>query len=428
MVKYLRRLGCEVTVVTAAPPGHVPGEDHEDGVIRTGNLNSSPLLRRLLLRAEQPATRPGVQSSGAQPVRGSAANDAGDAGRSGGGVMPAWLWKGIVPDPWLATWAPYAWRAIRRELRRTPIDCLITSSPSESTHLLGLMLGRRRPAWIADFRDGWGFEQLRPPFPTPAQRALDRSLEARVARTADALIGVTAPIVADFEARLGVAGELVTNGFDPELSVDGEDGSQADGRFFTLVHTGAMSGQNGRDPRPLLAALRKLVDADPGLAERLRFVVAGRSEDDERALVARAGLGEVVDYRGFLPRAQAIELQRRAGALILVTSPNGSEATGKLYEYMAARRPIVALAQGNEAARIVAETNTGVLVPPDDVDAIASALRAAIDGRLEREYAPRGVERYSYPSLAERMLEVIDGVVQRRSRAQPAIRPASSSV
>lgn len=415
MVKYLRRLGCRVTVVTAAPPGHAPGEDRDEGVIRTSSLNASPLLRRLLLRAEGNATEGAGEASAAQASNGWKGG-ASNAQPAAGGVMPAWLWKGIVPDPWLATWAPFALRAIRRELRRGPIDCLITSSPSESTHLVGLMIGRRRPAWIADFRDGWGFEPLRPPFPTSAQRALDRRLEARVARKADVLVGVTAPIVEDFERRLGVPGELVTNGFDPELSAGGERDPQADDGLFMLVHTGAMSGQNGRDPRPLLAALRRLIDADPSLAERLRFVIAGRSEDDERSLVTSAGLGKVVEHLGFIPRAQAIALQRRAGALILVTSPDGSEATGKLYEYMAARRPIVALAQSNEAARIVAETNTGVLVAPDDVDAIASALRAAIDGKLERAYQPHGVERYEYPVLAERMTEVIDRAMQRAVR------------
>jgi glycosyltransferase involved in cell wall biosynthesis len=399
MVKYLRRLGHEVTVITAAPPGHAPGEDREEGVVRTGNLNSNPLLRRLLLRAER---------TSAEPPTGATANGGTGTKQAPGGVMPPLLWKGIVPDPWLATWVPFAWRAVVRELRRAPIDCLITSSPSESTHLLGLMLGRRRPAWIADFRDGWGFEPLRPPFPTPMQRALDRRLEAKVARSADVLVGVTTPIVEDFEMRLGVTGELVTNGFDPELAVDCNALPAVEDGRFTLVHTGALSGPRGRDPRPLLAALRRLLDGEPGLADRLRLVVAGRSEEDERSLIDAAGLGGVVHHLGYVPRAQALALQRNADALLLITSHDRCEATGKLYEYMAASRPILALAQGNEAARIVAETNTGVLVQPDDADAIAGALRAAIDGELERSYAPRGIDRYAYPALAARMAEVIE--------------------
>ncbi len=399
MVKYLRRFGHRVTVITASPPGHAPGES--DGVVRTGNLNSSPLLRRVLLSAEPTATETPPGDGGAQA----------GAGR----VMPPFLWKGIVPDPWLATWAPYAFAALRRELRRGPVDCLITSSPAESTHLNGLAPGRSRPAWVADFRDGWCFEPLRPSFPTAPQRALDRRMEARVARAADVLVGVTAPIAEDFKTRLGLAAELVPNGFDPELAAHGDAAPAFEEPALTLVHTGALSGPRGRDPRALLAALRRLLEARPELDGRLRLVVAGRSEEDEHALVEQAGVRDVVRHLGYLPRAQALALQRGAGALLLITSRDACEATGKLYEYMAAGRPIVALASGNEAARIVAETNTGVLVDPDDVEAIARALAAAVDGELERVYKPRGTERYTYPLLAERMSNVIELALRRHA-------------
>ena len=82
---------------------------------------------------------------------------------------------------------------------------------------------------------------------------------------------------------------------------------------------------------------------------------------------------------------------------------------------MAAGRPIIALAEGNEAARIVAETNTGVLVSPDDSAAIALALRAAVSGELERAYEPRGTERYTYPALAEQMASVVETAIERRA-------------
>jgi glycosyltransferase involved in cell wall biosynthesis len=402
MVKYLRRLGHHVTVLTAAPPGHPAGES--EGVIRTGNLNSSPLLRRVLLRShdEEP-----VQGQGTQGVP--------------GGVMAPWQWKFVVPDPWLVSWGGYAWRAVRRELRRSPVDCLITSSPAESTHTLGLAFRPRRCAWVADFRDGWGFEPLRPPFPTALQRRMDAHLEARVVRRADAVVGVTAPIAEDFGSRLGVPAQLITNGFDPELFDPEllEQSSETSHEGFTLVHTGALSGPRGRDPRPLLRALRLLIERRPELGAGLRVIVAGRSEHDERAMVEAEGVGEIVRHVGYLPRSEALALQRTAGALLLITSHDRCEATGKLYEYMASGRPVVALAEGNEAARIVAETNIGTLVSPDDVEAIAGALSAAIDGRLQRAYAPRAVERYAYPALAERMAEVIEMAIERRTLVRP---------
>jgi hypothetical protein len=83
---------------------------------------------------------------------------------------------------------------------------------------------------------------------------------------------------------------------------------------------------------------------------------------------------------------------------------------------MASGRPIVALAEGNEAERIVRETNTGVTVPPDDVHAIVAAFRRVASGQLERDYAPRGLGRYTYPGPAEAMAEVIEQAIARRRR------------
>jgi glycosyltransferase involved in cell wall biosynthesis len=393
MVKYLRRAGHEVSVVTAAPPGHRPGV--EDGVTRTGNLNSSRPLRRLLLRPGRSAGQP-------------------SSGGSGGGVVPPVLWRGIVPDPWLVTWNPYAWRAIRREHAQAPADCVISSSPAESTHLLPLALGRHRPAWVADFRDGWCFEPLREPFPLQAQRAADRALERKVVLLADLAVGVTAPIAEDLQQRFGVSAVHIPNGFDPEVEPASDFRNEFDRGRLTLVHTGPLLGPRGRDPRPLLSALRHLVEDEPALAGTLQMLVAGRSEFDEDALLAEAGLGTVVQHLGYLPRTEALALQRAARALVLLTSGARCEATGKLYEYLAADRPIIALADGNEAARIINETGTGVAVPPDDVDAIAAAIRSAINGELERRYAPHGRAPYTYPAPADKMAEAIEAAIEAR--------------
>jgi glycosyltransferase involved in cell wall biosynthesis len=115
-----------------------------------------------------------------------------------------------------------------------------------------------------------------------------------------------------------------------------------------------------------------------------------------------------------LDRAGAYALQRSADALVLITSRNTSEATSKLFEYLAAGRPIVALAENNEAERIIRETNTGVAVPPDDVDAITAALRRVVSGELAREYAARNLERFTYPGPAEAMAELIETAIRRR--------------
>jgi glycosyltransferase involved in cell wall biosynthesis len=101
---------------------------------------------------------------------------------------------------------------------------------------------------------------------------------------------------------------------------------------------------------------------------------------------------------------------------LLITAPDSrAEATGKLFEYLAAGRPIVALAANNEAARIVRETGTGVAVPPGDVDAIARELVRVVRGQLERAFASRGLERYRYPTPAAAMAEAIEQAIAARA-------------
>jgi glycosyltransferase involved in cell wall biosynthesis len=394
MAKYLRRLGHEVTVVTPVAPGTSPGEI--DGVVRTPDLNTNAALRKLLRRppAHGAASPPGTAGVGASAL----------------------LTQVVVPDAYLLSWNPWARRAINHVLRGGEIDCLITTGPPNSTHLLGLAPGRRRPIWIAEFRDGWLFEPLRDPFPTAPQRALAGWLERRVATRADAVVGVTQPIVEDLRSRLGVSAEWISNGWDPEIERSTLPVSElVDTRKFTFLHTGAVSGAWGRDPRPLLAALRLLVDDDPGLTERVEVLFVGLATAADLQMLRDPQLRGVVRYGGAVERDQALALQRAAGALLLLTSDRVSEATGKLFEYLGSGRPIIALAENNEAARIVAETATGVSVPLRDVGAIATQLRLAIEGRLEESYAPRNLDRYSYPGPARQLAELAETLLSERS-------------
>ena len=385
MARHLSALGHEVTLVASDAWGVLPDDDAQR-VVRTRDLRSWPPLRRLLRRGELPK-----------------------AGGAGVELPPgALLTKVVVPDALALTWLPAAAWTVRRLLEREPYDCLVTSAPPESAHLIGLLLGRRRPAWIADFRDGWSFERLRDRFPTAPQRALDGALERRIVRAAEVTVAATRPIAEDFERRLGIESSWVPNGWDGALAAPSREEALARPEV-RLVHTGTLTGGSGRDPLPFLEALAR-VAAEPG-GRAFRLVHAGRLTPEEDALLARAG--ETVERHGLVDREAALALQRSADALVLLTSRNRSEATGKLFEYLASGRPILALAEGNEAARIVAETNTGRTVPPDDVDAIAAALRAVAAGELQRDYAPRGLERYTYPAPAEAMAALVEEAIRR---------------
>jgi glycosyltransferase involved in cell wall biosynthesis len=394
LARYLRDAGHTVTVVATDAYGTLD-DDNRLGVERVGDLRSSGLLRMLLRRGRR--LQVGVTAVERPPG--------------------ALLTRVLVPDAHVVAWLPSALFAVRRALAQSPIDVLVTSGPPESVHLLGLLLGRRRPPWIADFRDGWRFEPLRPPFPTSPQRRLDAWLEWTVARNADITLGATKPIADDLAGRLGARVAYVPNAWDPELTPDAGTAPIADtAGECRIVYTGAFSGVRGSDPEPLLRALAT-VRADAAVRP-IRLVLAGPQSDAERSLIERTGNGDAVSHVGILPRRDALALQRSADALLLLTSRNSSEATGKLYEYIGAGRPVLALAEGNEAERIVRETGIGITVPPDDADAIAAALRRVASGQIAESYAPRNLDRFTYPGPAIAVAELVEEAIEVHRRRE----------
>src|SRR5262249_10481619 len=156
------------------------------------------------------------------------------------------------------------------------------------THLLGLMLGRERPAWIADFDDGWRYEPLMGRWPTAFQDRADSVLERRVATSAEALVGITKPIADDFAERYGSYVEEIRSGWD-RASLDAETASAAapklDADATNLVHTGSLSIPERRDPRGLFQALEALVGEEPELAEKLRLTLAGWLTSRDRRML-----------------------------------------------------------------------------------------------------------------------------------------------
>lgn len=385
--KYLGRSGYAVTVLTSVASGD-GGIEGAQAVVRTKDALTSGLNWR---RRQFEALEGSADGSYAPPSR---------------------LASVVVPDLSLATWLPFALPAALRLAHKRPFDCVLTTSPPPSTHLIGLALRRRGIPWIAELRDGWTFEPPHAPWPLRIQHRFDRALERRVLSRADAVIAVTRPIVEDIRERLGVDAELITNGYDPEdLSPEpeGPDPLLSPNRH-SLVHTGRLS-LSGRSLHPMLEGVRIARTEDPEVARRLEIVFAGSATDEERRMLAAPDLADTVRFVGWLERPRALALQRAADTLLVVTGAGAqrSVATGKLYEYLAAGRPILVLGDETEAARIVTDTGSGFAAPSSDSRAIAEALRRVVE-EPPRLPGPDVTREYAYPGLVDRLAAVIKRV------------------
>jgi glycosyltransferase involved in cell wall biosynthesis len=255
---------------------------------------------------------------------------------------------------------------------------------------------------VADFRDPW-LGNFYADFVTPIHRAICARLEREIVSTANHVLTVSEPMRQQFLARYPdlPPTRFITlpNGFDP---ADFEDVKPAkrDARF-TLVYTGSLYGKR-QSARPFLTALRHALDRD--LIARtdicVRFV--GNTGYELARLVTEWGLDDVVELTGYLPHAEMIAQQLCADALLLIIGAGpGSDIvfTGKIFEYLAAGKSILALIPTGAAADLLAKARVGHIVPPDNPDLIASTLielfAAWRGGQLSASPDPALLSRYN---------------------------------
>ena len=278
----------------------------------------------------------------------------------------------LVPDEnvsWNLTAIPAAIRIVKRE----GIDVVLTTSPPSSVHLIGAAVKRATGVkWVADLRDSVVAHPHRRAerLAVRAKEQGEHAVAKLIARSADAITCVSDAIADEMRER-SPAGPVhtISNGadFDDFAGLEREPSDR-----FRLTHTGSFFGK--RDPRPFLTALEQ-----SGLDDVVvRFLGDFRAAD--REWLEGRDLGDRVELVPYAPRRRSLELQRDSEALLLLIPDAGGRGrgvlSGKVFEYLAAERPILAVVPTDgAAAALIRDAGAGVVVAPDDVAGMAAALR-----------------------------------------------------
>ena len=282
----------------------------------------------------------------------------------------------VVPDE-NATWALTAIPAGIRLVRQHGIDVVVSTSPPGSTHLIAAAIARATGIrWVADLRDSLVAHAHRraDTLATKAKAAMHGRVARLVAGRADAITCVSEAISEETRALTPRGGWSRFR--TAPTSTTSPASSTTPGERFRITHTGSFFGR--RDPRPFLQALH-----DSGLDVVARFL--GDFRDSDRDWAAGLGLGDRLQLLDYAPRIESLALQRDSEALLLLIPEAGGRGrgvlSGKVFEYIAVGRPILAaVPPDGAAAALVRETGAGVIAAPDDPAAIADAL-ADLHGR-----------------------------------------------
>ena len=318
----------------------------------------------------------------------------------------------LVPDEnvtWNATAIPKAISIARSE----GIDVVLTTSPPGSVHLIGAAVKKATGAkWVADLRDSLALHAHRSSegIGARAKQKARAGIAHLVARQADAIVAAAESIAVETRG-LNPRGRVVTiaNGCDFD---DFAGLEYVRGERFRLTHAGSFFGK--RDPKPFLHAL-----ADSGLEDvTVRFV--GDFRPGDREFMESLGLADRVELIDYVPRRESLRLQRDSDALLLLIPDAGGRGrgvlSGKVFEYLAAERPVLAVVPPDgAAAQLVRDTGAGPVAAPEDVPAIRDAL-VELHGRWREgkldgtPLSPEWRDKLSRATRVEELAELLESL------------------
>ena len=400
LAKYLPEHGWEVTVVT---PRRLGRGNQAGRVLETADADLGVGLKRLLGFPGDAALKDAIAGASSPLARPTSARLV--------EVVKALV---AIPDT-NRGWIRIAERAALRRAAEQRFDAILSTSPPPSAHVAaGRVAARSRLPWVADLRDLWSDDRnsLAPGW----RRQIDRRLEVRTFRGAAALVTVSEPLAQALrDLHPGLPVRTILNGFDPE-EVGLADRLTPE---FTLTHTGTFY-QGRRDPSLLFETLARML-ADGRLPrERVRVRLYARHEPWVAELVRRFALDDVVELLEWTARREALRAQQESQVLLLLHWGGEREEgvfTGKIFEYLAARRPVLMVGGGaGVLSELLDRTGAGVHV----ID------RAGLERQLEtwwREFAATGsvawrgrdelVEPFSHRRMAREFAALLDEVCER---------------
>ncbi len=332
----------------------------------------------------------------------------------------------LVPDGRVG-WIPHAVRPGTRVATSGAAEAILSSGPPFSANLIGGLIHRRTGLpWVQDFRDPWTRAPFYPERPRWAQH-IDERLEAWTVQRATRTLSVNRWIRNDLIERHPRVDPnrliVLPNGFDEQ---DFVDLGRSNPRKLTLVHTGSLFAN--RDPEALRLVLSELCRQENRFADTVELLLVGRIDEEVRAAFRTAPLDRIARIVGYVDHMESLRLLRASHLCLLLVGEERSVRgmlTGKLFEYLGSKTPILAIAPEGEAAELITRCRAGTVIDPGDVESlrrfILGTWRRFMKGDPPVSAADdKAIARFGRKALTGRLAEILGEVTSGASNSWTA--------
>lgn len=413
LVKYIRQFGWEPTVYTAKDAEYPVIDEslYKDipenvAVLRKEIIEPYGFYKRFVGQKKNERVYSGFLSEDKKP--------------SLSQKLSVWIRGNLfIPDARFL-WIQPSVKFLTQYLKENPVDAIISTGPPHTTHMIARNIKRKLDVkWVADFRDPWTnidfYQQLNL---TKWADAKHHQLEKSVLQEADKVMTVSwhwAKELGDIRGKDDV--HVITNGFDED---DFDNALVAIDEKFSLVHIGSLNPD--RNPHTLWKVLKELCDTEKGFKDKLTIRLIGKTDAVVFQSIEQKGLTPYVERIDYLPHSDVSREQRRAAVLLLLLGDMQSVlglVPGKLFEYLAANRPILIIGPPTgDSARIVRESGVG-----DSADFHDYERTKALVVNMFKQFSenalvvdPAGIEQYNRISIAKKMVGVLDDAVNTKQK------------
>ncbi len=301
-----------------------------------------------------------------------------------------------------------------RKVKPNKYDVLVSSYGPSTPHLLGLKIKRQNPTtfWVADYRDPWTTKSTRTKSFFPFN-LIEEHLEKKVNHTADLIITVSEPLANEIKEKYNIENvEVVENGFDTEDLENIPPEKYWEYDKVRLVYTGAL-WHPWQDPSPLFEAIREIANShQKEILNKLEVIFVGSTSGNLHNLIQKYDVAKWVKYEGFLPREDALRMQRDAHALIFLESAEvDGILTGKLFEYLFSGTKILGIGTVDNIGpgKLIKESGHGINFGKDVQKIKNYLVKLLTSGKKEYiEKNTQFLEKFTRKRQAEKVLELVE--------------------